>query len=289
MTGYGQGEACTDDEKITAEVRSCNHRFLDTSVRMPRALSLREADIKKTVASFTARGKVEVMIQVERTGEAGENVVVDKPLARQIHHLLQELKIELSCQGDISLTELLPFKDMLFQQEDRETDSEKTWSAIETALTRALEAMRDMQHTEGRETEADISSRISVIEELVGRIEQQAPGSFEQRKQAFTERIRALCDGIELDESRLVQEIAVMADKSDITEELVRLKSHIKQFRQWTDTDDPVGRKIDFLMQEMNRESNTIGAKIADSELSLCIVSIKNELEKIREQIQNIM
>jgi uncharacterized protein (TIGR00255 family) len=256
---------------------------------MPRALSLREADIKKTVSSFTARGKVEVMIQLEQTADTGERIAADIPLARQIHRLLQELKNELPCEGDITLTELLAFKDTLFRQTDQEADPEKTWAALESALCDALDLMRLMQHTEGRETAADITNRINTIEELVLRIEQQAPQSFAQRKQAFTERIRSLCDGVELDESRLVQEIALMADKSDITEELVRLKSHIKQFRQWTGTDDPIGRKLDFLIQEINRESNTIGAKVADSELSLCIVSIKNELEKIREQVQNIM
>ena len=290
MTGYGCGEAFIGEKKVVTEVRSFNYRFLDVSVRISRNFFLLEREIKKLVASYTSRGKVDVIIQFESPQNDDLNIQLSTSRAKQIYGLLQQIKKETIIPGDINISTLLSFRDIIFKEEEEEDiDDAGYWKAIKPSLEHALQAMKQMQDTEGEEISKDILQRLEDIEKMAGEIELRAPESLVARKQALKQRVKTLCEDVGVDEGRMLQEIAILADRGDITEELIRTKSHIKQFMQWVDTQEPVGRKLDFLIQEINREVNTIGAKASDSEISLMVVVIKNELEKIREQVQNVM
>ena len=289
MTGYGRGECTHEDMKAVVEIRSVNHRYLDISLRMGRSLYGLEKYIRKEVGACAVRGKVEVSIQLEYTGAHDLSLRLNTQQAVQLADLLRRLQQTAGCTNELDMASLLTFKDLLFEQQELEGDLDVSRRAIEPALSAALQALQTMQMDEGEELAHDIRERISTIEGCVEHIESTAPNLLLQRQESLREKIKALCEGVIVDEGRVTQEIALLADRSDITEELVRLKSHIKQFQQWLDPQGPIGRKLDFLMQEMNREINTIGSKISDSSIALLVVEIKNELEKIREQIQNIM
>jgi uncharacterized protein (TIGR00255 family) len=289
MTGYGRAEYTHDDIKAVVEVRSVNHRFLDISLRMSRSLYGLEKYIRKEVSTYAARGKVDVSIQLEHTAAHDLSLRLNTQQAVQIADLLRQLQQAAGCTDKLDTTSLLTFKDLLFEQQELESDLAASQRAIEPALKAALQALQAMQMDEGEETARDIRERINTVQTCVGKIETNAPQLLSQRQETLREKIKNLCEGVIVDESRVTQEIALLADRSDVTEELVRLKSHINQFQQWLDAQGAIGRKLDFLMQEMNREINTIGSKISDSDIALLVVEVKNELEKIREQIQNIM
>jgi len=289
MTGYGRAEYTHGDVKAVVEVRSVNHRYLDIALRMGRSLYGLEKDIRAEVSAAVARGKVDVSIQLESDGERDLGLRLNTRQAARIAALLRDLGIAAGCAPEPDMASLLVFKDLLFEQGENESDPDTSWSAIKPALSGAMQAMRAMQAAEGAETARDMRERLVTIQTCVEKIEAAAPHLLRQRQGTLREKIKTLCEGIIVDEGRISQEIALLADRSDITEELVRLKSHIKQFQQWLDAEGAIGRKLDFLMQEMNREINTIGSKISDSAVALQVVEVKNELEKIREQIQNIM
>jgi len=289
MTGYGKGENTCEDIKAVVEVRSVNHRYLDISLRMSRSLYGLEKYIRKEISTVAARGKVDVTIQLEHTAAHDLSLSLNTQQAVQLADLLRQLQQTAGCTDTLDTAALLTFKDLIFEQQEQEHDLEASQRAIEPALKDALQALQSMQMDEGEETARDIRNRISTVQTCVEKIEMSTPQLLSQRQEALREKIQALCEGVIVDESRVTQEIALLADRSDVTEELVRLKSHINQFQQWLDAQGAIGRKLDFLMQEMNREANTIGSKISDSDIALLVVEIKNELEKIREQIQNIM
>lgn len=289
MTGYGSGEAAFGEQKITVEVRSVNHRFLDVTVRIAKNYQQLESDIKKVVASCAARGKADVTVQVDSQQGGTVNLKVDTAKARQVYAMLQQIKEDVLVPGDINLSTILPFKDIFFKEGAEDIDLETFWESLKPSLEQALQALQQMQLAEGQEIARDMLQRLQSIEQAVQDIELQAPEALKQRQQTLKERIATLCNGVAIDEQRMLQEIALLADRSDITEELVRAKSHIRQYMQWLDTQEPVGRKLDFLLQEMNREVNTIGSKASDASISMKVVIIKNELEKIREQVQNVM
>ena len=289
MTGYGRGENTCNDMKAVVEIRSVNHRYLDISLRMGRSMYALEQHIRKEVSSALLRGKIEVSIQLEHGTENNPGVFLNTEQVSRIAGLLRSLQQTAGCTDELDTASLLMFKDILFEYPEPENNPDASRDAIDPALQTALQALQAMQEHEGRQTAADIINRIDTVKGYVNRIQTAAPELLLQRRETLREKIQTLCDGVILDEGRLTQEIALLADKSDITEELVRLESHIHQFGGWLDTREPVGRKLDFLMQEMNREINTIGSKISDSTIALLVVEVKNELEKIREQIQNII
>ena len=292
MTGYGRGEAVIGTQNVTVEVRSVNHRYLDVQLRVPRCLFPLENKIIKLTSSFVSRGKVEVSVQLG-AGENGENsensLNVNTELAAHVYGLLKKLKGVTDVPGDINLSMLLEFKDVIFEAKKEELDEKKYWNGLEPALEQAMSAMSQMQAAEGKEIEKDVQNRMGFVDSVINEIETLAPKVLELKKTGLKERVNKLCEGVTVDEARMVQEIAVISDKSDITEEIVRAKSHLKQFNRWLETNDPVGKKLDFLIQEINREVNTIGSKAFDSEIALKVISIKNEQEKVREQIQNVM
>jgi len=289
MTGYGRTETVANEKKVVTEVRSVNHRFLDVSVRISRDFACLENNIKKLVAAYASRGKVDVSVQFESKQNGDLNIRVNTAAATHVYSMLQQIKKDVGVPGEINLSTLICFKDNIFEEKQDDVDDAGHWEALKPCLEQALQALKQMQNTEGQEISRDILQRLKEIENIAAKIETKAPESLETRKQTLKERVKILSEGVEVDEGRMLQEIAILADKSDITEELVRAKSHIKQFMQWLDTQEPVGRKLDFLMQEINREVNTIGSKVSDSEISIMVVAIKNELEKIREQVQNVM
>jgi uncharacterized protein (TIGR00255 family) len=290
MTGYGRGESVAGNEKVVAEVRSVNHRFLDVSVKTSKILLPLEQNIKKTVSSYVSRGKVDVFIQFEPIENSEKNICLKKSVTKHVYELLQQLKKDTAVSGDIDLSTLLYFKDIIFEEEQKDLDVSGYWLSIKPPLEQALLSVKNMQNTEGEEISKDINSRLKSISEVIDEIEKIFPESLDSRQTSLKERIKKICEGIEINEDRMLQEIAIIADRSDITEELIRAKSHIKQFIDLLQfPDEPIGRKLEFLLQEINREVNTIGSKACDSEISLKAVVIKNELEKIREQVQNVM
>jgi len=289
MTGYGRSEGILQTATIVAEIRSVNHRFLDISLRIPRSFISLEQNIKKLIASYTTRGKVEVSLQLDASANAQSQLVLNENNARYIHDLLQQIKGQISFDGPVELSSMLAFKEYLFKENQESLEDDMLWEMLLPCLEEALGSLQTMQQDEGAEILKDILVRLNTIEKTLDTIEQSAETSVAGRRAALTERIRLLCSDISMDEGRMLQETAILADKSDITEELVRAKTHVTQFRRWLDTEEPLGRKLDFLIQEIHREVNTMGAKASDAEISVHVVLIKNELEKIREQVQNIM
>jgi len=289
MTGYGRGEAVVGTQNATVEVRSVNHRYLDVQLRIPRCLIPLESKIKKLISSFVSRGKVEIAVQLGADEKAENSLSVNTDMAEHVYGLLNRLKGAASASGDIDLQMLLEFKDVIFEAKKEELDDTVYWDGLKPALEQAMSALVQMQAVEGKETEKDMQSRMSFVESVINEIEALAPEVLEVKKTGLKERVKDLCEGVAVDEARMLQEIAIISDKSDITEEIVRAKSHFKQFNKWLETNEPVGKKLDFLIQEINREVNTIGSKASDSEIALKVVNIKNEQEKIREQVQNIM
>jgi uncharacterized protein (TIGR00255 family) len=288
MTGYGRGETELNGRKVLTEIRSTNHRFCDISLKLPRRFTPLESEIKKYVSTRAARGKLDVSIQFDSNGDDAGNFTINLPLARTVHAMLENLKQEFKLTEEISLATILSFKDIIAPEKET-PETEHDWKTLRTAVEQALDALQQMQETEGSEIANDMRARMDTIRQGIRDIEALFPHALAARQQSLRERISKWCEGVELDEARMVQEIAYIADKSDITEELIRAQSHLKQLEQWLDSPEAVGRKLDFLIQELNREVNTIGSKASDSQISQAVVLIKNELEKIREQVQNIL
>jgi len=288
MTGYGRAESLSEGGKILVEIKSLNHRYLETSLRMPSLISPFELEIKKKVSSRFSRGKIEVSIRAD-SGSAfgnGSGLGLNMPLLKNYHALLCQMKEELSLQDDITLGMMTSFKDVFIPPE--EPDSKRIWAKIETLLDEAIAALMLMREKEGVALCTDLMERISVVRELLDGIEVRVPQVILAYQKRLTERIKELIGDASVEESRLMQEVAMMAEKSDISEEIVRFRSHIVQFVDLLKSSDAVGRKVDFLIQEMGREVNTIGSKSSDVEISRAVIEIKSELAKIREQVQNL-
>jgi uncharacterized protein (TIGR00255 family) len=288
MTGYGRGESLLEGKKIAVEIRSTNHRFCDISLKLPKRFSPLEMEIKKLISSRAARGKIDMSMQFENSEEEIYNFAINLPLAKALHKLLETLQQELNLSGEINLSTLLLFKDIIALEKET-PDTPNDWDVLKPSIDQALAGLQQMQELEGAEITDDMRARLVTIQQWIEDIESIFPQSLADREQALRDRISKWCAGVDLDAGRMAQEIAYIADKSDITEELTRAKSHLKQFDQWLDTPETVGRKLDFLLQEINREVNTIGSKASDAQISLHVVQIKNELEKVREQVQNIL
>jgi uncharacterized protein (TIGR00255 family) len=286
MTGYGKGTSSSELGEISIELKTVNHRFRDISARLPVGLSSFESTIKKDIESVVSRGKIDAFIGFESAGEE-KTFEVNLPIARGYHLALTNLQKELSLKGDLSISQVASVRDVI-KAKDLEVDQALLKELILTALKQALTSLDEMRRAEGSSLSVDIKNRLSAIRNISKRVEEKQPELADHYMAKLKKRINELTGEINLDETRLIQEVATMADKSDVTEETVRLDSHIKQFEELLDTEVPVGRKLDFLIQEMNREVNTIGSKSGDSELSRCVVDMKAEIERIREQVQNV-
>ena len=287
MTGYGKAEATAETGRITVEIRSVNHRYGEIYVKIPRPLMPFENEVRKRVAGRLKRGKIEVFVQMEGVAGAGSLPEVDLQLAKAYHDAFVKMKEALGLHEPVTLTLIAAQKGVLILG-DSEEAAEAFQEELFAAVMGAVDNLDAMRLREGVALMEDLAARRDTLSSLIARVAEHAPRMVADTAKKFTERVGQLAGENGLDEARIAQEIAFMADRCDITEELVRFGSHLMQFDETLLTDEPVGRKLDFLLQELNREVNTIGSKANDADITYCVVQLKAELEKIREQIQNI-
>jgi len=288
MTGYAAAEKTDGEITVSADLRAYNSRHLDIVLRIPPSCMVLEDKIKGLVAERIARGRVEIRIQIKDESEQAMAFEIDLPRANAIHVALTQLKNEFNPGNDISIEHLLSLGGIIKPVEPAD-NRDSLWAAIRDCLTHCLDGLEAMRQKEGDFIAGDLSARLDFIEGCLAEIKDESGALLQQYQERLKERITALTrETVEIDPGRLAQEAAFLADRSDISEEIVRAQSHVKQFRNIMDAKEPGGRKLNFLLQELNREFNTIGAKIGHAETSHKIVDIKSELEKIREQIQNV-
>jgi len=287
MTGFGRAEGDTTLGKVFVESRSVNHRYCDINLKLPKHLSLFENRMKEMIRSQVSRGRIDISLRLDNSGEEKVQLSVDLDLAKQYYRVLQELREKLQLKDEITLNLLAGAKDLITAKEEM-GDIEPYWGEVLQILEQSLKKMDDMKQLEGESLAKDLQQRLEHIAKEFQVIKQQFPSRFETTLTRLKDRLRSLLEGMEMDPSRFQQEIAFLAERTDITEEIVRAESHLAQFRTLLEGNEPVGRKMDFLLQEIHREVNTVSAKANDAEISQRVVEIKSELEKIREQVQNI-
>lgn len=288
MTGYGKGEYENELYRFKVEIKSLNHRYNDISIKLPRHILFLEEHIKKYIKRSIFRGKIDVFIYLEYISDTGVDVKIDTPLASTYKIAIEDLAKELSLEDKITLEDILNLPDIIRTQR-KDINEDEVVCCMENALRIALDEIMQMKLAEGNELKKDILDKLDKIERYLLTIENRSPYVIQKYELRLKKRISELLDSnISLDEERLNNELAYFIDRSSIDEEIVRLKSHIKQFREILNEELAIGRKIDFLIQEFNREINTIGSKANDEEISKYVVEFKTELEKIREQVQNI-
>lgn len=287
MTGYGRAQQVLGGREITVELRSVNARYFEYSSRLPRTCAFLEDPLKRLMAEKVHRGKVELALTIQNVTASDAVVQADYALAESYRRALAALAQRLDVKDDVTVMALARFPDVLTQTA-APADPDALWADVSAVAGQALEAFVGMRAAEGAKLKADVESRLAVVEDLVGQLEQGSAG----RVQAYTERLYARLQELladrSIDEARILTEAALFADKTAIDEETVRLHSHVAQFREILQLEEPIGRKLDFLTQELNREANTIGSKCQDAALTRLVVTLKSEIEKIREQIQNI-
>jgi uncharacterized protein (TIGR00255 family) len=286
MTGFGSGRGAASGEEIAVEVRSVNHKFCEVKVRLPRELSALELEITRVVKDRLARGGIEVTVR--RAGPGGSMAPrVDAALAEAYARAYAEVAARLGLHGQVQLSDIISAEGVI-RLDDRDADLDAARGAAERALLQALEALGAMRAREGEALRRDLESRLATVEGLVVRVEALAPQAVEHHRARLAERVVELTRGIPLDPGRLAQEIALLAERTDVAEEVTRLRSHVGQARQLLGSGEPAGRKLDFLVQEMHREANTIGSKSQHAEISTVVVALKAEIERMREQVQNV-
>ena len=287
MTGYGRAGALLHGRDIKVELRSVNARFLEYSDRLPRSCAFLQDKLKKLVAARVSRGKVELNLAIQAVTAADTVVTVNWPLAQGYRDALRDLAQRMELPDDLTAGMVARFPDVLAQTAAPANEDE-LWQDVQTVAQQALDAFVAMRAAEGEKLRADVENRLAAVETLVGQIEQQSAGRVQAYSEKLYARLQELLGDRSIDEGRLVTEAAIFADKTAIDEETVRLHSHVAQYREILALDEPIGRKLDFLTQELNREANTIGSKCQDVAVTRLVVELKSEIEKIREQIQNI-
>jgi len=289
MTGYGSAEAVLAGKKLTVEIKSLNHKNLESSIRLSPFISPLELNIRKRVSERISRGRIEINIRIDSDPgvNGGDTLEANIPLISSYYDLLTGLRKSFNLTDDITLDMLVNLKGGIYSSETR-IDAEEAWDTIRKALDDSIDSLISTKQAEGSLLYKDFVERIDAIGEYIKELESRIPQVADEYKERLSGRVRELADNIACDESRLIQEIAIMAEKSDVTEEIVRLKSHIQQSVEMLKSDSAIGRKMDFLFQEMHREINTIGSKSSDLVVSGNVIEIKTELAKLREQVQNI-
>ncbi|MDY2693846.1 YicC/YloC family endoribonuclease [Gemmiger sp.] len=287
MTGYGRAGALLHGRDIKVELRSVNARFFEYSSRLPRSCAFLEDKLKKLVAAKVSRGKVELSLSIQTVTAADTVVSVNWSLAQGYRAALDSLIEKMELKNDVTAGMIARFPEVLTQTA-APTNEDELWQDVQSVALQAVDAFVAMRAAEGEKLKADVAGRLDTIEELVAKIEQGSAGRVQAYSDRLYARLQELLGDRSIDESRLVTEAALFADKTAIDEETVRLHSHVAQYREILTLDEPVGRKLDFLTQELNRESNTIGSKCQDVAITRLVVELKSEIEKIREQIQNI-
>ena len=287
MTGYGRARQVLHGRTVTVELRAVNHRYLDCTVKAPRQFGFLDDAVKKAAAARIARGKTEIYVSVE-TDEGGDlSVTVNHALAERYLAALRELSEKYGLRDDVTVMSLAKLPDVL-GSERIEQDADELTQDVLTVFAEACDGFDQMREREGEKLAEDVRNRASVIETLVGEVEKRSPERVAEYREKLLARMREVLESTDIDETRIVTEAAIYADKTAVDEETVRLRSHLHQLDGMLNEVKSVGRKLDFLVQEMNREANTIGSKANDVEMAQTVVNIKSEIEKIREQIQNI-
>ncbi len=286
MTGFGRGSYENEGREYLVEVKSVNHKYCDINFRMPKSFSGIENKLRKVIESYISRGKVDVFIDFQNFSEAGNNIKFNKELAKTYIKNLKELGQETGINSEISVVDISKMPD-IFKKEDN-TDEELVFNEINIALVEALKNIVSMKEIEGDKLKIDLEGRIEDVSEKINQISNFSSGLVEEYIVKLKSRVKELMDTEVVDENRLLQEIVIFSDKSSIEEELTRLKSHVEQFKKLITESSPIGKKLDFLIQEMNREINTIGSKANSLQITNLVIEVKTELENIREQIQNI-
>lgn len=287
MTGFGRYTAIVDGRNIIVEIKSVNHRYFEFSSRVSRGYGFLDEKLKSYLQTKIARGKVDVYVSVETLDDGEVQVLINHDLADAYVKALKELAARYDIQDDISVSTLSRYSDV-FSVHKAPEDEEKVWNAVKVVLDQAYASFMTMRETEGKKLEEDILSRAKSILTIVEKIEERSPQTLKEYRERLLARLQEMLGDVKIDEQRVLTEAAIFADKIAIAEETVRLRSHFDQMKAMVSSGEAVGRKLDFLVQEMNREANTIGSKATDSQIAHMVVDIKAEIEKIREQIQNI-
>ena len=288
MTSFGRSSSEEGQKRVfTVEMKSVNSRYLDVNIRMPKTLISLEEEIRKMISNSLNRGKVDVFINLKNYNDGSGIPKVDINLAQRYLECLKEIEAKLGVKNDVSVMQIARFPEVITVVEE-EDKIEAVWQELKPLINDSLNMMIGMREVEGNKLKEDILSKITVIEELVSKVEEFADTIPKTFKIKLEERIKELLGNVDIDENRVAMEVCMLADKATVDEEIIRLRSHINQVRETLTLKEPVGRKLDFIVQEMNRETNTIGSKSSDIQMTNIVIDIKNILEKIREQVQNI-
>lgn len=287
MTGFGRAVGEINGYVISVEIKSVNHRYFEYSSRIPRQYGFIDDKLKSLVNSKVSRGKVDCFVSIEALNTEAADVVVNNTLASAYVNALKEIADKYNLNDDISATSIARFQDVLVVKKS-EDDEEQLWADVKSVCLSAIDKFNQMRLTEGEKLYNDIKSRAETILDTVSFIEERSPQTVKEYNDKLVQRVHDIIGDVSLDEARIIQEVAIYADKVAVAEETVRLRSHIDQLNQFLESSEPIGRKMDFLIQEINRETNTIGSKANDVDIARKVVDIKAEIEKIREQVQNI-
>ena len=287
MTGFGRSKIEMNSREYVVEIKSVNHKYSDISIKLPRNIMCFEEKIKRIVSNNISRGKIDVFVTFNNYSDEGKDVIINKELAKNYINQLKELAVENGLDDKIRVTEITKMPDVL-QLKIEDDESDVIWQELEQCVNQAVNNFVEMREAEGERIKLDLIERINKVEELVNGIFSNTTGLIEDYVVKLRERIKEILNTDVVDEARLAQEIVIYADKCSVEEELTRLRSHITQFRSLLETKEPVGKKIDFLIQEMNRETNTIASKSVKLDITNLAIEIKTVMEDIREQIQNI-
>lgn len=286
MTGYGRCEDILSDRKISVEIKSVNNRFSDYNIKLPRFLLFLEDNIRKMASEHITRGKVDIYINIESYGDDSQ-VILNEAVAEQYIQAARQLRDKFSLKDDISTMSICRFSDV-FRTERTELDEDALWADVGSVMKRALENFCAMRQREGARIYEDLKNRVDYMSSLAEQIDERSPQVVAEYKDKLYQKIKETIDNCDIDDARVLTEVAIFADKVAVNEEIVRLASHFKEYYSILDSDEPAGRKLDFLIQEINREVNTIGSKANDIFITKTVVILKGEIEKMREQIQNI-
>lgn len=288
MTGFGRGETTENGITATVEIKSLNSRYLDVSTRLPNRLQDKELEVKELVQKYVNRGKLNISVNVSEADSAGPSIAVDTNKVVGYSQILNQLKEAAGIEEPITIRDITQFNDVFINKEEDEKILEEKWKATEKALMEAVTSLLKMRTQEGDQLKKDLIDRIDFIDDNIKIITKETNGRAEETREKLLERINNLIDEDKVDPERLEMEVAILVDKMDVTEELVRLKSHLKFFKEAVEQPEPAGRQLNFLTQEINRELNTIGSKANNSEIAQYVVKCKEALEQIREQVQNV-
>ena len=287
MTAFGRGQASAGEGVLMVEIKTVNSRFLDIQLRAPSGLMILEDRLKKFISERLSRGRVNIFVRSSGAAEPSPRLVLNRPLVNEYKRVLDDLRWELGLDVKPGLEPFLANRDLILM-EDASPDLDQLWQSLEPALRAALDGVEAMRTVEGETLAKDLDSRLDRLDALFQEVSAASPQVVEAYRQRLSERVRELLDRPDPDPQRLAMEVAILAEKCDVTEEAVRAQSHLAQFKDFLKSKEPVGRKLDFLLQELNREANTMASKIPNAEAGKLAVEIKAELERIREQVQNI-